>query len=125
MKPDYYLQATDLLNSHGRDMDVSSVLKVIPMKWSIGVISEYLCSSLRHHTHQARASLVKRSLFEERAKSLVLDKYVTEGVSFVVDPSTTCVICQKQFIGTEVFVRFPSGSISHLHCCKSVGQLSG
>eukprot|EP01135_Chromosphaera_perkinsii_P010734 Nk52_evm13s2209 gene=Nk52_evmTU13s2209 len=119
----FVVEAISLLNAHGRDLDILKVLELIPLHWSTGIVSRYFISSLRHHSHLARSTRIKRRLYEEQAKILAYARVTNESANTVVNSSSRCVICRLGFLASDVFVRFPSGSISHLHCCKNVGKL--
>ncbi|KAI0227374.1 Transforming growth factor-beta receptor-associated protein 1 [Lamellibrachia satsuma] len=110
--------AIALLNNNRADFDTEKVLQLLPDNWSMGLISQFLSSSIRKTINGSRMSRVEHMLARGaylQAKQESIECF-SNAVSLTDDSS--CAVCGKGF--TEpAFARYPNGVVTHIACAKN------
>ncbi|KAF4102043.1 transforming growth factor-beta receptor-associated protein 1 [Onychostoma macrolepis] len=111
----HVITAVDLLNKNAASFDLVSVLRVLPDSWSLKLVLQFLCESLRGTVHDKRMRGLEMSLakVETLRHKHVWMEATHENIR--VDRGCVCHSCQKRLTGPE-FLRRPTGELTHISC---------
>nr|XP_058955595.1 transforming growth factor-beta receptor-associated protein 1-like [Pocillopora verrucosa] len=110
--------AVALLNSHMCDFDTAEAMKLIPDEWSIGVISQFLCGSVRSSLHKSRTSKILSSLARGENLKMRSSHMISHKAKFSVTEEKLCQACRRPFNDPAV-ARYPNGVTTHIHCARN------
>ncbi|XP_063877866.1 transforming growth factor-beta receptor-associated protein 1-like isoform X2 [Scylla paramamosain] len=120
--------AIELLSVHAEELDVSSVLALLPPTWSLAIIHHYLRAALRNSLHQSRIKRIQQTLLrsENLQQKFVLYKLSKDMGPIPLAANRVCCVCNRGFTSCS-FTIYPNGVMAHPSCAPnpSVCPLTG
>lgn len=111
-----------LLGRHGKSLDSSMVLEMVPASTPLSKLGEYFAQALPHSAHNVREMSIIKSLSNVYNLQVQCDRVERLTQSVQVDPNTLCPVCHKR-IGDIVFAVYPNRKVVHYNCTNSNLQL--
>lgn len=120
--------AIELLSVHAEELEVSSVLALLPPTWSLAIIHHYLRAALRNSLHQSRIKRIQQTLLrsENLQQKFVLYKLSKDMGPIPLAANRVCCVCNRGFTNCS-FTIYPNGVMAHPSCAPnpSVCPLTG
>ncbi|XP_027234374.1 transforming growth factor-beta receptor-associated protein 1 isoform X1 [Penaeus vannamei] len=120
--------AIELLSVHAGDLEVSSVLSLLPPNWSLSIVHHYLRAALRTSMHQSRIKRIQQTLVksENLQQKFLLYKLSRDMGPIPLAVNRICCVCNRGFNMCE-FLIYPNGVMAHPACAPnhSVCPLTG
>ncbi|PVD33381.1 hypothetical protein C0Q70_04636 [Pomacea canaliculata] len=110
--------AMALLNSSVAEFDTIKVLQLLPDKWSVGLLNQFLTRAVRSSMHNSRMTRIERMMARVenlRAKEACIE---LQRDPIVMNEERLCAVCKRAF-NDPTFVRYPNGIVTHVHCAKN------
>ncbi|KAG0723950.1 Transforming growth factor-beta receptor-associated protein 1 [Chionoecetes opilio] len=120
--------AIELLSVHAEELEVASVLALLPPTWSLAIVHHYLRAALRNSLHQSHKKDSQTLLRSENLQQ----KFLLYKVSRDMGPflslliGKVCCVCNRGFTDSA-FTIYPNGVMAHPPCAPdpSVCPLTG
>lgn len=120
--------AVELLSVHAEELEVSSVLALLPPTWSLPIVHHYLRAALRNSMHQSRIKKIQQTLIrsENLQQKFILYKVSKDMGPIPLAANRVCCVCNRGFT-TCSFTIYPNGVMAHPSCAPdpSVCPLTG
>lgn len=116
------MAGVDLLNNHAVQFDAVRVLQLVPEEWSLQLLSPFLTKAMRGSFHAKYTAELSSNLARSENLIFKYTKVKSREGSIQLSDKKVCRVCCSYF--TEpVFVRYPDGSLVHIHCAKKSHKL--
>ncbi|KAG7399231.1 transforming growth factor, beta receptor associated protein 1 [Phytophthora boehmeriae] len=107
-----------LLARHGKSLDSTTVLELVPPTTPLAKLGEFFAQALPHSAHNVREMSITKSLSNVYNLQVQCDRVERLSQSVQVDPNTLCPVCHKR-IGDIVFAVYPNNKVVHYNCTNS------
>ncbi|CAG2109008.1 unnamed protein product [Medioppia subpectinata] len=112
--------ALQLLNSGDTEFNTIKVLQLIPHKWTLSTIRQFLNKAILQSMHGLRQSLVTKGLATTENRIVKHERIVNERHNLVINEHTVCSLC-KTALNEPQFIWYPRFQLLlHPHCSQSL-----
>ncbi|XP_072119317.1 transforming growth factor-beta receptor-associated protein 1 homolog [Mobula birostris] len=116
------MAGVDLLNKHAIHFDAIRVLQLIPEEWSLQLLSPFLTKAMRRSFHSKCTAELSSNLAKSENLIFKHTKVKSRGNSIKLSDKKICQVCCS-FFTEPMFVRYPDGSLVHIHCATKPHSL--
>lgn len=109
--------AVGLLNSELAEFDAAKVLKLIPSRWSVAVVDQFLNKALRNSLHKYSMYHIENALARGENLQVKYAKIHLQNAPLIMTEDKLCSVCNRPFM-EPAFVWYPNGVITHPQCAK-------
>lgn len=107
--------AISILEQHGSEMDLVSVLTSLPVNARLSKLAKFLTAAIQAQVSERHETgLVRGLLHAEHLR--VQEERIGLQSSKILLSDFTCAVCSKRFSALTAFVRHPNGALSHYSC---------
>ncbi|XP_022645772.1 transforming growth factor-beta receptor-associated protein 1-like isoform X2 [Varroa destructor] len=116
--PLYLKEAVALLNDDEAEFNVDEVLRIVPIDWQVTSLADFVIRGLRNAHHRLGMLHIRVALTKLENMRAHQKRIQTQSTHFLVRENRVCNACNRPLL-TPSFVRYPDGSIVHMHCAKA------
>jgi len=108
--------AIDILEKHGAEMDLVTILQSLPSKANLSKLEKFLELAISTKVCIRNEISVIRGLLHSEHLRIQEERIELESNKIVISEFTFCNVCGKRFTSQSAFVRQTNGTISHYSC---------